>query len=141
LDLNKIIDFKFKFNPEDFANDKKHETLVNHPYPCIQKLVRDRAYWEKHNPKKTFEPAHIVRFSYIIEELNKGKSEEEILKEIEKIGWDDYKEDKTIYQISQIKGTRYIHPSCETLKNLGYCIKDCNHFDWLLQKYVKKEKR
>lgn len=141
LDLSKIIDFKYKFNPRDFETDGSTEGLVvNHEYPCVAHYLADREYWKKNHPRHTFQPVQILRFAFAIEELAKGKSVSEVTDEMEKFGWSDFDRGYTEYQVSHIKGNKYIHPSCDTLKRLGFCDDSCNHFDELLMKYVKKGK-
>ena len=72
--------------------------------------------------------------------MDKGKSPDEIAEEMDKFGWDDFKYNYTKYQIGQIKRNHYIHPSCRTLKSLGFCIKDCEYMRDLLVSYIKNKK-
>ena len=82
-----------------------------HDYPCIEHIIRD-----------DIEPRHLIRFTYVILRLSDGWSYEKILDEIESFGWVDFNEDYTLKQIEHIDGRGYIPPSCETLKELGYCV-------------------
>lgn len=100
-------------------------STYNGDYPCVDRLICDKEYWKKHHPRKQYEPAQPIRYSWVLIRKNKGKSEEEIFKEGKSYKWDDFNEDKTKYQIHHI----YIDPkykphSCDTLRTMGYCVID-----------------
>ena len=124
LNLNHLIDENAVDNPyEDYSTENLPEF---HDYPCIEKLIKDREFWEKHHPRKSFQPSQEVRFTWTILRLSEGFTYDEILEEAKKIGWDDVDDDKTIYQINHIAGGGYVPYSCRSLRDMGYCIiKDC----------------
>ena len=110
---------------------KDGNSITVRDYPCINRFIRDADYWHKYHPRHQFEPEPMIRIAWVIRQLDKGKTLEEIQEEIEKIGWDDYKEDKTRYYLEYIKKKNYIHPSCKTLRTLGYCFKECPYnMEW-----------
>lgn len=125
LDLHKFISYDV---PVKDMIIKNRGEILRHKYPCVHQLVRDRDFWIKHNVKERFEPSQIIRLSYVIEGLARNKTVEEINNKIADLGWDDYKSNKTKYQIKHIRDGRYVHPSCKTLQELGYCIiKNCKY--------------
>jgi len=112
LNLNEI--YAEEYNPiQTYSENNK--SLEYHDYPCIESIVRS-------DP----EPRHLVRFTYVVLRLSEGFSYEEILDEIESFEWIDFDEDYTRKQIEHIDGKDYVPLSCETLKDLGFCIvEDC----------------
>ena len=127
LDINKFLKEIGKFEIiKQYEKLAKNERFITvHDYPCIDKFIRDREYWQKHHPRAKFEPTPIIRFSWVIRNIEKGKSNSEILSEARQFGWDDFDENKTLYNIDYIRKKNYIHPSCATLRLLGYCLDDC----------------
>jgi len=96
---------------------KKDEDKINqyHDYPCIESIVRLDS-----------EPRHLIRFTYVILKLDEGFSTEEILDEIGSFGWLDYNEDYTRKQIEHIESRGYVPPSCDTIREMGFCsVEDC----------------
>jgi len=113
LDIDELSPPQYnKFDPTDFKSYNGHSHLY-HPYPCIEERIVDE------------EPRQIIRFSWVIEKLHEGLSEEEIIKEIETFGWVDYNQDTTLYQIRHIRDNGYVHPNCDTFKALGLCKANC----------------
>ena len=117
----------------DFDYERKLEiSNTIHDYPCLEKHMRNE------------EPPHIIRYNYVAMLLKKGLNVDEIfehLKENYGIGaeyewndWDDYRTRKQIRHIAY--GSNYNPMNCSTLRDLGYCIKDCplNIDDWGLKK-------
>jgi len=112
LDLDEIYidnitdkDIEFDFKPD----------RTYHDYPCIESLVRS-------DP----EPRHLIRFTFVVLRLSEGYDIEDILDEIESFDWVDFDEDYTRKQIEHIIGRGYVPPSCNTLRDLGYCnVEDC----------------
>jgi len=112
--------------PRKEIDPKDSEILTGyHDYPCIEQYILDRDYWHKNHPRHKFEPVQIIRYTWVILRNAQGYTEDEIVDEAANINWDDYEEDKTRYQIQHIVGGGYVPPSCKTLKELGYCTKDC----------------
>ncbi len=119
LDLDDLIeeediDFDFEFN------DTSDYTKPKHPYPCIEKYINNE------------EPPQIIRYSYVSYYLKMGLTPDEIidkLKEEHSEGkeheWIDWSESTTTTQIYHIASGDYYPLKCETLKELGYCMKDC----------------
>jgi len=81
-----------------------------HDYPCIESIIRNDT-----------EPRHLIRFTYVTLRLDEGWSIDEIIDEIESFGWQDFKEGYTRRQIEHIDSRGYVPPSCETLREMGYC--------------------
>jgi len=67
----------------------------------------------------TFNPSHDVRVAATIDLLDMGFSENQIFKFYSQIGWEDWDESITQYQISNIKNRRYRYYSCKKLRRLG----------------------
>jgi len=123
LDLNDLIDVNNLYKNGNIEYDTYNEDYELRDYPCIERLIKDKKYWAKHHPRGGFEPAQVIRYNWAIIRLLQGKNIDEILEEAEELGWDDYDEEKTRYQIEHIAGNYgYIPHSCKTLKDLGYCI-------------------
>ena len=122
------------FNLNDFTENVIREPLLKpitngngliHPYPCVIKYLKDKNYWLEHHPRHSYEPHWILRFAYAIEELNNNKSPKEITDEMSSFGWYDFDYDTTLYFVNYIREKRYVHPSCDTLRELGFCLKNC----------------
>jgi len=101
----------------------RHETSYEktdfHKYPCIEKLV-----------KEDDEPRHLIRFTYVILRLADGWNEDDIIDEIQsEFNWIDYNESYCRNQILQIDSRGYVPPSCNTLKESGYCPGSCKYGD------------
>jgi len=112
-----------------------------HIYPCIEKLVKDKEYWYKHHERHQFEPHWIIRFAFVISRLANGKGIDEIVDEIRSFGWDDFDEYKTEYFVRHIKEHNYKHPSCNTLKLLGFCLDNCIYNkEWKIKKLSQEDK-
>jgi len=111
LDLDNIC-------PENIMEEYDEYIVGNeeeyHEFPCVEDLIAN-------DP----EPRHIIRFAYIILRLAKGWTEDEIIEEIETFNWIDYNETYTRKQIHHIASREYIAPSCDTLKDMGYCSHAC----------------
>jgi hypothetical protein len=126
LDLDDIINpinIKSKF-------DKPYsipEELEPREYPCLEKLICDRKFWIKYHPRHKYEPAQLVRYSWVAMKLLNGEEPEDILAEASSFGWDDWDEEETAKQIDQIAGRGDYYPlSCASLRSMGWCVvSDC----------------
>jgi len=114
LDLHKFITNGLP-DAEVRVNSK---IKVRHPYPCVEEIIRN-------DP----EPPQLIRFTYVIHRLSEGYTTKEILEEIRSFGWVDFNERITLYQIKHIANGGYYPLSCESIKQLGYCLKDCPYKD------------
>jgi hypothetical protein len=117
LDLDKL--YHDDFIPlEVYKNGIKREHKPEyHDYDCIESLVRS-------DP----EPRHLIRFTYTVLRLAEGYSYDEILDEMESFGWADFDPEYSRKQIEHIDGRNYVPPSCDTLRDMGYCVvQDCPH--------------
>lgn len=109
----------------DFKSDRP--LTIYHEYPCILKYISDKEYWIENHERHKFEPHWLIRFSYVIEKLAEDTSLDEIVDSIEKFGWEDFNRDKTKYFIEHIARRGYYHPSCETIQEFGFCLKNCKY--------------
>lgn len=97
-----------------------------HSYPCIEQIIKDSEYWKKNHPRKSFEPAQPIRYTWVASRLAKGDTEDEIVGEAKSFGWYDWDESITRYQIRHIAGGNYLPYSCKSLREMGFCIiEDC----------------
>jgi len=120
IDINKLSNISVSYEPDD-----EYELR---DYPCIEQLIQDREYWKKNHPRGDFEPAQPIRYTWAAIRLIQGYSEDEIIEEAEGYDWDDYEEDKTRYQIRHISGKGYIPHSCNSLREMGFCVvKNCRY--------------
>lgn len=123
LDIEKLSPPEFnKFNKLQNNISKASNSIIHHDFPCVEKLIRDEDYWHEHHPRGSFEPNWLIRFAWIIEQSYKGRTEEEMVEDIESFGWDDFDYDKTVYNIRYIMDREYTHPNCDTFKELGFCL-------------------
>ena len=72
------------------------------------------------------EPPHDIRAAATIDLLQFGFSIDDIVEIFSKLGWVDWNEDKTRYQVKHIAEHGYERYSCRYFKNMGYCIPDCD---------------
>jgi len=106
--------------------------------PCISKLLED-AEQGKNLP-------HMARFTLATFLISIGKRPEELLDVFRKMP--DFDESKTLYHLRHIAGeigsrTRYIPPSCATLRTFNLCVADddiCQRVKHPLTYYSKKLK-
>ena len=127
----KLLDIE-KLSPPEFSKfdnlEKKINTASNHviyhDFPCVDKLIKDEEYWHEHHPRGSFEPNWIIRFAWIIEQAYKGRTEDEMIEDIESFEWDDYDPDKTRYNLRYVLDREYTHPNCDTFKEMGLCLGD-----------------
>jgi hypothetical protein len=129
LNLNNFVKMKQEdFSIEDFKKHDYNNGHIYHPYPCVEKLSKEE------------EPRQFIRFAWVIEQLQKNKTEEEML-QFAKEYWIDYNPDYTIYQIRFISKGNYSHPSCDTLQSLGFCTKEkCPYYgEWKGIRYGKQK--
>jgi len=123
LDIDELItevDSEFEYDYETVSH--RLNGKPKHPYPCIEKYINNE------------EPPQLIRYSFVSYHLKNGKTPEDIidmLKEKHSIGkkyeWIDWDEHYTASQVYQIAGGDYNPLKCETLKELGYCMKDCKY--------------
>lgn len=152
LDINKFVKSNVSVK-EYYSNDNNtkgyDDYSIGHEYPCIEYYARNKQYWLEHHPRKSFEPPHKpIRFAWVILRMIDGKTDDEIVDEIKQIGWWDFDEYKTRYQLRQIRRRGYKLPSCKTLKDGGFCLDSCPHNtnNWngisinIWRKYGKKKK-
>lgn len=104
---------------------KNKSMRIDHPYPCIEKMISNEVYCRGMHPENLFEPPQIIRYAWVILRIAQGKSEKEMLREAEE--WDDFDYDHTLYQIRHIarNGKYERPPSCKTLQSLGFCLDNC----------------
>ena len=126
LNLNDII--KDDIPRIEFSNNKTIKRHY-HPYPCIEKYIKDREYWIAHHKRGKFEPSEDIRLSWAALRLSDGNPIEDILKEAESYHWDDWDYETTKKKIEYLSDKEWIPHSCKTLKELGYCIRDCKFVD------------
>ena len=132
LDLDELIqedDVEFDFDYETISHNMNGKP--RHPYPCVEKYINNE------------EPPQLIRYSYVSYHLKSGKTPDEIVKILKdnhsvgkKYEWLDWDESYTANQVYQIAGGDYNPLKCETLKQLGYCSKDCvyNTDNWEVKK-------
>ena len=105
-----------EYTPDDFKRYDSTNGRIYHPYPCVEERIFDK------------EPRQIIRFAWVIEQLKDNKTEEEML-EIPREFWVDYNPDYTLYQIRHIAEGNYVHPSCDTLQDMGFCLgEECPYY-------------
>ena len=104
----------------DYEANENTNYKPKHPYPCIDRYINNE------------EPPQLIRYSYVAYRLNSGISPEDIIEELKqyhsvgkKYEWIDWDEHLTSVQVYHIAGGDYNPLSCETLRELGYCMKDC----------------
>jgi hypothetical protein len=142
----KLLDLE-ELSPPDFSKFKSlgneikhssHNNIIHHDFPCVEKLIKDKDYWYENHPRGNFEPDWLIRFAWIIEQSYNGKTEQEMVEDIESFEWDDYDYDKTMYNIKYILEREYTHPSCETFKQKGLCLENCPYNrEWKAKKLGK----
>jgi hypothetical protein len=126
LDIESLSPPDFKKNTIDsFSNIKKPNHIMYHDFPCVDRLINDETYWRKHHPRNSYEPHWLIRFAFVIQRMNEGKSDIEIFDEICSFNWDDLDEERTVYNIKYIMDNEYIHPTCNTFQEAGLCLDDC----------------
>jgi hypothetical protein len=125
LDIDDLSAPNFSKFDNTNTNNLYPPQRIIHDYPCVEKLIRDEDYWREHHPRNSFEPNWLIRFAWVIEQSYKGKSIDDIMEDIESFGWDDYDEDKAIYNVKYILEKNYVHPTCDTFKDMGFCLEDC----------------
>jgi len=126
LDLEELSPPEFnKFVDIGKSTKPIPKNIIHHDYPCIERLINDREYWEQNHPRGENEPHWLIRFAWVIEQAYKGKTPEEMLEEIREFDWDDFDEEKTLYNINYILERDYTHPTCDTLQELGLCLDGC----------------
>jgi len=115
LDLDEI--YEDNELPTEIPSRNINKQSNYHSYPCIEKLV-----------KIDSEPRHLIRFTYAILRLSDGWDYDKILEEIQSFGWIDFNFDYTLRQLEHIESRGYVPPSCNTLKELGFCcVENCEH--------------
>ena len=75
------------------------------------------------------EPPHMVRVDLVAELRYLGFTEEQVFEVIKGLGWRDFDEKVTRYQIHQIYSRKYRPPSCHKLKDFVRCSR-CGWFYW-----------
>jgi len=86
--------------------------------PCVAEvLLKDR------------EPPHMVRVDMVAELMWLGFTEEQIVEFIKMLGWVDFDEKTTRYQVHHIFSRKYRPLSCSKLKDFVRCTK-CGWFYW-----------
>jgi hypothetical protein len=133
-DIDKFIERKHNgFSIKDARVD-----YVPRKYPCVDKLIKDRAYWLKNHPRKTFQPSQKIRFSWVANKLLHGVDPEDIVKEAESFNWDDWNEDRVRYQIEHIASGDYLPLGCNSLEVEGYCVIKYCPYKKLTSEMLKK---
>jgi len=90
----------------------------------LKRLLRPCLFYEITKP----EPRHEARVATTIDLLHMGFSVDEIVEIYSKLGWVDFDEGITRYQVEHIKAHNYKPYSCYKLRKLfgsEYCIKYC----------------
>jgi hypothetical protein len=86
--------------------------------PCVaEALLRDR------------EPSHMVRVDMVAELMWLGFTEEQVVEFIKMLGWGDFDEKVTRYQVHQIFSRGYRPLSCSRLRDFVRCGR-CGWFYW-----------
>ena len=121
---------EYNYNKSNNSNNKP-----KHPFPCIDKCLEE--YIDEYG---LHEPPHLIRYSFVAYWLKMGYEPEEIYQMLyekysigKKYEWADWGDTKTMNQIQQIGGNNGYNPmTCNTLRKMGFCIKECkyNHDDW-----------
>jgi len=105
-----------EYTPEDFKRYESKNGRIYHDYPCVELHIKDP------------EPRQIIRFAWVVEQLKDEVSEEDMLDFAQEY-WIDYNPDYCLYQIRHIESGNYVHPTCETLQDMGFCIgEECPHY-------------
>ena len=129
-----------KFRKLEIDMDYSYTNKLLHDYPCVEKLIKDEEFWHEHHPRGSYEPHWLIRFAWVIEQSSKGRTIDDILEDIESFEWDDFDRDKTLYNVKYVLEQQYTHPSCDTFKELGYCIPSCPYNKEWKAKRVNKIK-
>jgi len=125
--LVNLNDFTTELQRQYYNNEYQGQVDIIHEYPCVERLIKDREFWYRNHPRHSFEPTWILRFAYVIELISKGLNDKEIVDKIEELRWDDFNRRKTEYFVRHIRRKQYLHPSCETLREFGYCDESCKY--------------
>ena len=147
LDLDDFFDSDVNSDYYDYYLENEYEgdgngnECLRYDYPCVNKFVKDRDLWFKTFPdEKTFEPDWEIRFTWVIKEMMKGRTVDDILDEIETFGWDDFSRRKTKYYINQIIKNNYLPCGRKRFEEMGICLgKECPVINkWIIRS--KKER-
>lgn len=90
----------------------------HHKYPCIEDIIVTDE-----------EPRELIRLTYVALRLDKGWTEDEIIDEIETLGWIDYDEEKCRKKIQYIDNGNYQPLSCRSMIEKEWCTGKCEHGD------------
>jgi hypothetical protein len=128
MNLNKLF---FDNKPEyDFESNGRNNKKPKHPLPCLEHTLKH--YRDEHNNR---EPPQLIRYSYVAYWLNMGKEPSEIYDMLEskfstgkEWEWYDWDSRTTMSQINHIASNGNYHPlRCNTLKQMGYCLDNCEY--------------
>lgn len=127
LDIDDVIyeDKSSRINKLSSINGNSFGDVTRHPIPCVEECLKHYKDEDGHR-----EPPQLIRYSYVVYELKKGKSPEEIFDTLKsKFGrgqefeWYDWDDRITSYQINHINNNQGYKPlKCETLKSMGFCL-------------------
>ena len=87
-----------------------------HSYPCVY-------YWIKKE-----EPPHLIRVFFVSILIDAGYSDIDIINKIKRFKWVDFNYKITEHQIKYIRNGKYRIPTCHKIKELGFCIDNCNRW-------------
>jgi len=119
LDIDELV------MEDDYIQDYKYVKPTNgkskvHPLPCVELSMNNE------------EPPQEIRYSYVAYCLLKGMKPEEIFEQLKEKHssegehpWVDWDDNTTQYQINNIAGGDYRPLNCTSLKQLGFCFKEC----------------
>jgi len=126
LDIDELVEESKEYVSEFNGNHKDNKPMPS--YTCLKLHINNE------------EPPQDIRYSYVAMLVNQGYEIDEIVAILKrdhsssgKWPWVDWDEDLTTKQVEHIyNADTYNPPRCDTLKEMGYCIKECvdNLDDW-----------
>lgn len=130
LDLDELVEEVDIEIPDKIYDNKEVRNMPS--YKCLEKHMNNE------------EPPHIIRYSYVAMLVDKDYEVDDIMNILRTTHsptgvapWNDWDEEYTRKQIMHIAYASEYHPlSCQSLKELGYCIKECpdNIDSWKFKK-------
>jgi hypothetical protein len=118
LDLDELVE-EVEIDYDELYDNREIKNMPS--YTCLERHINNE------------EPPQIIRYSYVAMLIDKGYEVDDIMNILStahspsgKAPWNDWDEDYTRKQVMHIAYANEYHPlSCQSLKELGYCVKDC----------------
>lgn len=113
-DLHDLIDKNVDMTFNRSYTERNGVTLqVGNGSEFLKRLLRPCIY----EVLVTIHPPHDIRVAATIDLINVGLSEESVINAYKTLGWEDFDEDYTAYQIKQISERNYIPYACNRLQH------------------------